>query len=58
MNLRLLVGLILPLIAGLGLASGGLLIGLSLGSFEHPRSTIRPGDEVVNPEGYQKMKHV
>ena len=48
----------LPWIAGLSLAVGGLLIGLSMGSFKHPRTNIKPGDEVVNPEGYHKMKHV
>ena len=48
----------LPWIAGVSLAVGGLLIGLSMGSFKHPRTNIKPGDEVVNPEGYHKMKHV
>jgi hypothetical protein len=42
----------------LSLAVGGLLIGISAGNWKHPRTHIEPGDEVVNPEGYQKMKHV
>ena len=50
--------LTLPFIAGLSLAVGGLLIGLSLGSFKNPRTSLEPGDQVVNPEGYHKMKHV
>jgi hypothetical protein len=48
----------IPLIAALSLAVGGLLIGISAGNWKHPRTHIEPGDEVVNPEGYQKMKHV
>jgi hypothetical protein len=48
----------LPLIAALSLGVGGLLIGLSMGSWKHPRTNLKPGDEVVNPEGYHKMKHV
>lgn len=48
----------LPAGAGLLLATGALLMGLSLGNWKHPRTELRPGDEVVNPEGYQKMKHV
>jgi hypothetical protein len=48
----------LPWIAGLSLALGGALIGLSMGNFKNPRTTTEPGDKVVNPEGYQKMKHV
>lgn len=47
-----------PAIAGLSLAIGGLLIGLSLGNWRNPRTTLEPGDAVVDPEGYQKMKHV
>ena len=47
-----------PFISGLSLAIGGLLIGLSIGNWKNPRTTLRPGDEAVNPEGYQKMKHV
>ena len=47
-----------PVIAGLSLAVGGLLIGLSMGNWKHPRTRLEPGDEVVDPEGYQKMKHV
>jgi hypothetical protein len=47
-----------PLLAGLLLATGGLLIGLSMGDFQHPRSTFKPGDKYVDPEGYHKMKHV
>jgi hypothetical protein len=47
-----------PLIAGLSLAIGGLLIGLSVGNWKNPRTNLKPGDEVVNPEGYHKMKHV
>ena len=48
----------LPWIAGLSLAAGGVLIGLGMGHFKHPRTTLQPGDQVVNPEGYHKMKHV
>jgi hypothetical protein len=48
----------LPAIAGLSLAVGGLLIGLSMGNWKHPRTHLEPGDEVVDPEGYHKMKHV
>jgi hypothetical protein len=47
-----------PAIAGLSLAIGGLLIGLSMGNWKHPRTHLEPGDEVVDPEGYHKMKHV
>ena len=48
----------IPAIAGLSLALGGLLIGLSMGNWKHPRTQLERGDEVVDPEGYQKMKHV
>lgn len=48
----------IPLIAGISLAVGGLLIGLSVGNWRNPRTNLKPGDEVVNPEGYHKMKHV
>jgi hypothetical protein len=48
----------LPWIAGLSLAIGGALMGLSLGNFQNPRTATEPGDQVVNPEGHQKMKHV
>ena len=48
----------LPWIAGLSLALGGVLIGLSMGDFKHPRTHLEPGDAVVDPEGYHKMKHV
>jgi hypothetical protein len=48
----------LPAIAGLSLAVGGLLIGLSMGNWKHPRTTLERGDQVVDPEGYHKMKHV
>jgi hypothetical protein len=47
-----------PLLAGLSLAIGGLLIGLSMGNWRNPRTHSEPGDKVVNPEGHQKMKHV
>jgi hypothetical protein len=40
------------------LALGGLLIGLSMGNWKRPRTHLERGDEVVDPEGYQKMKHV
>jgi hypothetical protein len=49
---------ILPWVAGLSLAIGGALIGLSLGNFKNPRTHLEPGDAVVDPEGYHKMKHV
>jgi hypothetical protein len=48
----------IPAVAGLSLAVGGLLIGLSMGDWKHPRTHLEPGDEVVDPEGYHKMKHV
>jgi hypothetical protein len=48
----------IPAVAGLSLAVGGLLIGLSMGNWTHPRTHLEPGDEVVDPEGYHKMKHV
>ena len=48
----------IPAIAGLSLAVGGLLLGLSLGNWQHPRTHLEPGDEIVDPEGYHKMKHV
>jgi len=48
----------IPAIAGLSLAIGGLLIGLSMGNWKNPRTHLEPGDQVVDPEGYQKMKHV
>ena len=48
----------IPVIAGLSLAAGGLLIGLSMGNWKHPRTHLEPGDEIVDPEGYHKMKHV
>lgn len=47
-----------PVISGLALASGGLLVGLSFGNWQHPRSHIEPGDEVLDPEAYHKVKHV
>lgn len=50
--------LAIPFIAGLSLAVGGLLIGISVGNWKNPRTNLKPGDEVVNPEGYHKMKHV
>ena len=50
--------LAIPVMAGLSLAVGGLLIGLSMGNWKHPRTNPEQGDEVVNPEGYQKMNHV
>jgi hypothetical protein len=48
----------LPLIAALSLAVGGLLIGISVGNWKNPRTHLEPGDQVVDPEGYHKMKHV
>ena len=48
----------IPAIAGLSLVLGGLLMGLSLGNWKHPRTHLEPGDEIVDPEGYHKMKHV
>jgi hypothetical protein len=49
---------IVPGIAGLSLAVGGLLMGLGMGNWKHPRTHLEPGDQVVDPEGYHKMKHV
>jgi hypothetical protein len=48
----------IPAVAGLSLAIGGLLIGLSMGDWKHPRTHLEPGDQIVDPEGYHKMKHV
>jgi hypothetical protein len=48
----------IPIIAGLSLGLGGLLIGLSMGNWKHPRTHLEKGDEVVDPEGYHKMRHV
>lgn len=45
-------------ISAFSLAIGGLLIGISIGNWKNPRTHLKPGDEVVNPEGYHKMKHV
>jgi hypothetical protein len=42
----------------LHLAVGGLLIGISVGNWKNPRTHLEPGDQVVDPEGYHKMKHV
>lgn len=47
-----------PAVAGLCLAVGGLLIGLSMGRWKNPRTALEPGDAILDPEGYQKMKHV
>jgi hypothetical protein len=47
-----------PALAAFSLAIGGLLIGLSMGNWKHPRTHLEPGDEIVDPEGYHKMKHV
>ena len=49
---------VIPIVAALSLAIGGLLIGISVGNWKNPRTNLKPGDEVVNPEGYHKMKHV
>jgi hypothetical protein len=49
---------VMPVLSGLSLAVGALLIGLSMGNWRHPRSHTEPGDAVVNPEGHEKMKHV
>ena len=48
----------IPGIAGLSLAVGGLLIGLSMGNWKNPRTELKPGDRIVDPEGYHKMNHV
>ena len=50
--------LAVPAAAAFFLAVGGVLIGLSMGNWKHPRTHLEPGDEVVDPEGYHKMKHV
>jgi hypothetical protein len=49
---------VLPAVAALSLATGALLLGLSMGKWKNPRTHLQPGDEIVDPEGYQKMKHV
>jgi len=48
----------IPVISGLGLAIGGLLVGLSMGNWRHPRSHSEPGDAYVDPEGHHKVRHV
>lgn len=55
---RTMQSVAIPAIAGFSLALGGLLIGLSMGNWKHPRTHPEPGDEIVDPEGYHKMKHV
>jgi hypothetical protein len=55
---RASLNVLIPLVAGLSLGIGGLLIGLSLGNWKHPRTHLEPGDKVVDPEGYHKMRHV
>jgi hypothetical protein len=55
---RSTANVIFPAIAGVSLAIGGILIGLSMGNWKHPRTNVEPGDEVVDPEGYHKMRHV
>lgn len=50
--------MVMPVISGLALATGALLVGLSFGNWRHPRSHIEPGDEIVDPEGFHKVKHV
>ena len=47
-----------PAIAGLSLTVGGFLMGLGIGNWKQPRTHLEPGDAVVDPEGYHKMKHV
>lgn len=49
---------VFPILGGLALAAGGLLIGLSMGNWQHPRSHVERGDHVVDPEGHRTMKHV
>jgi len=46
------------ILSGLTIATGALLIGLSYGNWSTPRSTHEAGDEVVDPEGHDRMKHV
>ena len=50
--------MVIPAIAGLSLAVGGFLIAMSVGNWKRPRTHLEPGDAVVDPEGYHKMKHV
>ena len=47
-----------PAIAALALTVGGLLMALGIGNWKRPRTHLEPGDAVVDPEGYHKMKHV
>jgi hypothetical protein len=49
---------VLPAVAALLLASGALLMGLGMGNWKNPRTHLEPGDQIVDPEGYHKMKHV
>jgi uncharacterized protein (UPF0333 family) len=48
----------IPIVAAVSLAVGGMLIGVSMGNWKNPRTHLKPGDQVVDPEGYHKMKHV
>ena len=48
----------IPVMSGLLLVCGAVLVGLSFGNWTNPRTHLEPGDAVVNPEGYHKMKHV
>jgi hypothetical protein len=48
----------MPVISGLALALGALLVGLSFGNWRHPRAGVEPGDELVDPEGHHKVRHV
>lgn len=50
--------LLWPVLAGLLLGTGAFLMGISLGRWKNPRTHSEPGDEVVNPEGHETMKHV
>ena len=55
---RTMQNVAIPAVAGISLALGGLLIGLSMGNWRHPRTHLERGDEIIDPEGYHKMKHV
>ncbi|HXG87765.1 MAG TPA: hypothetical protein VNJ02_05450 [Vicinamibacterales bacterium] len=44
----------LPAVAGLSLAIGGLLIGLSMGNWQNPRPQLEPSDRVAVPKATER----
>jgi hypothetical protein len=50
--------LALPLLAGVCLSAGVVLLGIGMGRWTNPRAHSEPGDAVVDPAAHDKMKHV